>query len=271
MNSVTPPPTRAAEPACYVYGVVSDSAPEPATAQGVGDPPAPVTLVRHRGVAALVSEVDPGASLGSPADLRAHANVLDTVAQQAPTLPFRFGGVVRDVQAVTDELLGPFGDTFAAALEDLGDRAQFAVRGEYRQGTVLQEILADRPDIAELNDQTRELSEEAGHYQRIQLGEMVSGEMEARRQQDTSVLLERLTPLTAAASANAVSADLAVDVAFLVESERRQEFEAAVEELARDWAGRIDVRLLGPLAPYDFVADLIDQAGGGPDQAGEGP
>ena len=264
MNSAIPRQTGEQDPACYVYGVVSDSAPEPAAAPGVGDPPAPVVLVRHRGVAALVSEVDPTAALGSPADLRAHANVLDTVAQHAPTLPFRFGGVVRDVQAVTDELLDPFGDTFAAALEDLGDRAQFAVRGEYRQGAVLQEILAARPDIAKLNEQTKELSEEAGHYQRVQLGEMVAREMAARQQEDTSALIERLAPLTAAASANGVSADLAVDAAFLVDSGRRREFEAAVEELAHDWAGRIDLRLLGPLAPYDFVADLIEQAGGGP-------
>lgn len=249
--------------ACYVYGVVAESAPspEPAQAQGVGTPPSPVTLVRHRRVAALVSEIDPDAPLGSPDDLRAHARVLDAAAQRAPILPFRFGGVVRDVAAVTEELLGPHEERFAAALDDLDGRTQFAVRGTYRQDRILGEILAGRPDIAELNDQIKGMSAEAGRYRRIELGEKVSEEMAARGRADTAVLLERLAPLVEAVSAGQPSADLAVDASFLVDPARREEFEAGVEKLGREWAGRIDLRLLGPLAPYDFVSGLIEQAG----------
>jgi hypothetical protein len=29
--------------------------------------------------------------------------------------------------------------------------------------------------------------------------------------------------------------------------------EQVIDDLARDWAGRIEVRLLGPMAAYDFV------------------
>ncbi|GAA1971668.1 GvpL/GvpF family gas vesicle protein [Catenulispora subtropica] len=259
MNGATTS-AQAEDQACYVYGVVPDAAPKPAdAAPGVGNPPSPVTLIHHGEVAALVSEIDPEAPLGSPDDLRAHAEVLDTAAKRGPVLPFRFGGVVRDAQAVTDELLDPFEERFAAALEDLDGRAQFAVRGAYRQGRILQEILADRPEIADLNARTKALPEEAGRYERIRLGEMVAQEMAARSAADSRALLERLAPLAVATSDGAPAADLAVDASFLVDPGRREEFEAAVEELAGVWAGRIDLRLLGPLAPYDFVTGLIER------------
>jgi hypothetical protein len=38
-----------------------------------------------------------------------------------------------------------------------------------------------------------------------------------------------------------------------VETAKQDDLERAVSELAKEWEGRVDVRLLGPMAPYDFV------------------
>jgi hypothetical protein len=46
-----------------------------------------------------------------------------------------------------------------------------------------------------------------------------------------------------------------INAAFLVERERVRVFEDAVEDLGRDLIGRVRLRLLGPLAPYDFVPE----------------
>ena len=104
--------------ACYVYGVVPGDRSDDAVRDlgGVGDPDAAVTLVRHGDQAAVVSEVPLDKPLGTPEDLRAHARVLDALAaQSSPVLPFRFGTVVRDTTAVTDELLAPRGTTTSRA------------------------------------------------------------------------------------------------------------------------------------------------------------
>jgi len=42
-------------------------------------------------------------------------------------------------------------------------------------------------------------------------------------------------------------------VALLVETSRRDDLEQALSDLASDWEGRIGIRLLGPMAPYDFT------------------
>ena len=42
-------------------------------------------------------------------------------------------------------------------------------------------------------------------------------------------------------------------MAVLVEVARQEELEKAVGDLAERWDGRVEMRLLGPLAAYDFV------------------
>lgn len=245
--------------AWYVYGVVPATAPQPAALVGVGHPPARVDLVRHGRIAALVSEVVPGDPLGTPEDLRAHAHVLDSVAAAStPVLPFRFGAVVRDRRAVEDDLLEPGEQGLAAALEQLGELVQFTVRGEYHQDRILEEILQARPEIARLREQTRDLPTSDGMQYQLRLGELISQEMAVRRQADGQTLLDTLAPLATAAVDGAPAEDHAVDASFLVHPDERAEFEAAAEELARVWAERMDLRLLGPLAPYDFAATLVE-------------
>ncbi|MFD0273441.1 GvpL/GvpF family gas vesicle protein [Kitasatospora sp. NPDC127111] len=260
MNA-TGPPDRAA-PVCYVYGVVPAGTAEPRDVEGVGDPPSPVTLVRHRRIAAVVSEIDGGRPLGTPEDLLGHARVLDSLAAaRTPVLPLRFGAVLSGVDAVADGLLEPHEQRFLAALEDLSGLAQFTVRGTYRQDGVLREILAERADIARLREDVAGLPEDAGGNQRIQLGELVSQELTARAQADTEHLMEALGPLAAKASHSAATPDQPVHASFLVADDRWKEFEHATEDLAAAWRGRIDVRLLGPLAPYDFASGIVDAPG----------
>ena len=46
-----------------------------------------------------------------------------------------------------------------------------------------------------------------------------------------------------------------MDVAVLVDDDRRDEFEQQLEDLAEAVHERIRLRLVGPVAPFDFVGD----------------
>jgi Gas vesicle synthesis protein GvpL/GvpF len=45
-----------------------------------------------------------------------------------------------------------------------------------------------------------------------------------------------------------------VQIAVLVRSSQARDVQDAVSDQAARWAGRVDLRLLGPMAAYDFVA-----------------
>lgn len=201
------------EKGIYVYGILPADIEIAAEMPGVGEHPGLLRVVRSNGLAALISEVDRSGRLGSPDDLRTHMEILDATATEVPVLPLRFGTVLGSEDAVAEELLAARHDEFADALEKLQGRAEFLVKCRY-----LEEV-----STAKREEDTRAL------------GEAMQGHCVA------SVVREPAHELDA------------VHVAFLVDAGEEREVERVIDDLARDWEGRIEVQLLGPMAAYDFA------------------
>jgi len=238
----------------YVYGVAGSGVEVLPGVTGVGDPPAAVTTVAYRDLGALVSEVSLDRPLGRPDDLRAHQNLLDAVAVDAPVLPLRFGAVLDSRDSVATELLAEHHDEFATAVRELDSRVQYVLRARYHESPLLRDVLAENPAAARLASEIRELPPDAARPEQLRLGEMINQAVEARREADTREAIERLAPLTVSISQRPPTHEQeAAHLAFLVDSAKLKAFGAAVEELAQDWRDRASVRLLGPMAAYDFV------------------
>ncbi|GAB2819903.1 GvpL/GvpF family gas vesicle protein [Actinoallomurus bryophytorum] len=239
-------------PACYVYGIVRDDARLPGDMDGVAGEE--VSLVRHGGLAGLVSEISPGQALGTREDLLAHEGVVEAVAADTTVLPLRFGSVVTTADALVEEMLIPYHDWFETVLDDLEGTHEFAVVGVYVEDAVLREVIGEDPEAAQLRNRIRELPEDAAYYDRIRLGELIVKALDEKRQVDSEALVRALEPLSEAVSLRTpTSEDTAADAAFLVTDRDLPAFEDAVDELGERWAGRVRLRMIGPLAPYDFV------------------
>ena len=241
----------------YVYGILPGDVEVDPQARGVGDPPGRVRLVRYRDLAALVSEVDRSAPLGRPQDLRAHAELLDASAAEVPVLPLRFGAVMPSEDAVARELLQERYDEFADALRELDGHVQYVIKGRYVERTILEEILSDAPEAAQLGDSIKGVDPDVSRQERLALGKIVNDAVSAKRVEDTRVLGDTLTGLVAASAVRAPTHELdAVHVAVLIAADAGHDMERSIGELARDWDGRIELRLNGPMAAYDFVGSL---------------
>jgi hypothetical protein len=240
----------------FLYAVVPGDVEPTPDALGLGDPPGRVTVVTHRDIAALVSDVELARPLGRPDDVITYQRLLDGTAAVAPVLPVRFGTVLTGPDAVAD-LLADYYDEFLAALTDLEGRFEYVVRGRYDERRLLTEVLHENPEAAGLRDQLRGQPHEAAADLRIRLGEVVSRTVEAKRVADTQRVVDALAPLSVGTIVRPPTHEEdAANVALLVESARQPEFDEALEALTREWAGRATLRRLGPLAPYDFVAPL---------------
>jgi hypothetical protein len=241
----------------YVYGITTCGAAVPPGLHGAGHPAGPVALLGHGSIAAIISRVQGDQPLGTPADARAHANVLAVMAQEVPVLPMRFGAVMADGDAIVAELLGPHHDTFAASLARLDGHQQFTIKGRYIGDVALREALAAEPEAMRLRELLRGSDISVYRQESIRLGELVVRALERKRMADLQTLVDAVGPYAAAIAPRAPSAaDGAVDVALLVRRPQRSGFEQAAEDLARSWRNRIRLRLLGPLAPYDFAEAL---------------
>ena len=250
----------------YVYGILPGDIKVESGAEGVGDPPGEIRVVRHRDLAALVSDVDLDRPLGRAEDLFAHEELLDATAADVPVLPLRFGAVLTNDDAVADELLGAHYDEFTSALKQLEGHAEYVVQSRYIEDVILSEVLSEQPQAAQLNEAIRGMDPDATRDERMQLGEAIGTAIEAKRQADTEALGDALSGLVTASVVRPPSHELdAAYVAFLVETNKAEKLRQAVERLAEQWQDRIEVRFLGPLAAYDFVgaAAPADAAAGG--------
>ncbi|MFE9693096.1 GvpL/GvpF family gas vesicle protein [Micromonospora sp. NPDC005806] len=244
----------AQENGLFIYGIVpADVEPTP-DAEGVGNPPGEVTAIRHGDLAALVSEVGLEEPMGRPADLTAYERLVDGTAAVAPVLPVRFGTVVTGADAVED-LLEAHHDRFAAALAELEDRVQYTVHGRFDEREFIGGFLAEDASAAALADQVRGRPEVESREQRIRLGEMIGQAVELRREAENRDLIDVVGRLAVANVPRQPSHEMdAVNVAFLVAVDDEDEFVQAVEDFAEQRRDLIRMRLIGPLAAYDFVS-----------------
>lgn len=244
---------RAATQPLYVYGVVRDDDVRAPTAPGVAG--AEVGIVRSGGLAALTSAVADANVRAKRRDLMAHADVLSGALEQRTVLPLQFGIVFEDEEAVASQLLERHQDELERLLRELDGRVELSVKAFYVEEAILGEIIRDNRRIARLREATVAAPEAATYGARIELGELVAGELRSRGQRDGAAILDRLRPL----AVDVRLADEPVEhevlrASFLVERKRLKAFDKAMDDIARTQEGRMRFKYLGPLAPHSFAS-----------------
>jgi hypothetical protein len=139
-------------------------------------------------------------------------------------------------------------------LRRIGDAVQFTLRARFSQEDALAELVAEEPDIASLREAIAGSSEDETRTERIRLGELIVKGLQRKAAAEAPPIREALVPLAReVVERDPSQAEDVIELAALVERDHQEEFEQAAERLAREAAGRIMFRLLGPQAPYDFT------------------
>ena len=241
------------ETATYVYAIV-EAVPDRVPAGLTGLDGREVELVEHGAVAAAVGTIAVDRPPGRRADLMAHSAVLDALASAGPVVPVQFGSVVTDLETVRDEVIEPTAERWVALLDALRDRTQLNLRVSYHEEVVLQEVVGENPEVAALRERTRDTDETVAYGDRVRLGELVSRALEAKRGVDAEQVLTLVLPHAVSYSVRERGGvDHVLDVALLVDDDRRAELEDQLEQVAEGMHERMRFQLLGPVPPYDFV------------------
>jgi gas vesicle protein GvpL/GvpF len=237
----------------WVYGVVPAGAALEEVERRADRLPE-VWVVEAGDLAAIVGNAPEGDGKATRNQALAHARVLEAAVVDAPVVPFRFGIMVPGDHEVGTELLEAHRDELVPLLKRLEGRLQLTLKVYYREDVVLREIVDSEPEIGQLREAIREGPEAATRNIRMRLGELVSNAVEQRRQRDAADILERLKPVSVAAVVEGLEKEFMVlHAPFLVERDRRQEFEETLEEVAQERQERMSFRLLGPMPAYNFI------------------
>ena len=235
----------------YVYAVVPEDG-QVEDLRGIDD--AEVEYVVHDGLAAAVTRIALDRPPGRRAELTAHQSVVEELAGRGPVVPVRFGSVLDPDDDAVVALLQREGDRLHELLDRLAGHVQLNLRATYVEEQVLAEVVTAEPAIAELRRRTRDLPPGTMHPDLVRLGELVDRAVDARRAVDSADLLDEVAPWVQGQNVRRGGGiEHLLDVALLVRTEDVAELEERLEVLAEGYHERIRMRLVGPVAPYDFA------------------
>jgi hypothetical protein len=202
----------------------------------------------------VISDVDDGLGVTRD-DLLTHAHVLEALVEHGPVLPVQFGTLAPDDEAIRQDVLEAQHDELVPLLEAFADVVQLTVDVAHDEAAALREILLRDPDLVALRDEVRAHGNQADQ---LRLGELVAGALEALRDDDAALVVDRLAPLARAVSENdrPGSGDV-VSLALLVGRDERPAMDEAVANVRDELGPRVRVRYVGPQPPYSFLDPVV--------------
>lgn len=242
----------------YLYGITADWGFR-LELEGEGLDGQPVRFLRHRRLAAAVSDFSDERVRATRANLSAHERVVAALRQEGTVLPVRFGVLVDSDEDVVEQLLQGKYRALTDLLQDLDGKSELRVQASYLPDVVFQEAVSIDPSILRLRNRLQGKSPAATYYDRIRMGEMVAAAVERVRAHDNSSLSRRLGDMAVKARPLAArSEQIAMNAAFLCRDRDIGRFEEAVASLADENRRRLKFRVIGPLPPWDFVDVDLD-------------
>ncbi len=250
--------------ALYVLGIVEAAALDNADGIGPGLAGAEISLLRGRyGLAALVAEAGAEPPEATRRNMMAHTTALERAIQRADVLPMRFATIAPG-EAQLDACLTRHAGLFRAALAGIAGRIELGVKASWQEGVAVREILAADPGLRAMRDRLQSRPGSQTYHERIELGRAVEAAMDKLRGTDTAAITGLLGPLAEKSlTLKQLDEAMVLNQAFLVRREREAEFDQAMRRLAETQDGRMNLRYIGPVPPYNFVtlrADWLAEA-----------
>jgi len=176
--------------------------------------------------------------------------VLERLMSEGSLLPLQFGAVASDDDAVC-QVLRERGEVYRERLVALEGCAEFNLKGSCEEDALLRDILEQSDHARGLNEDIR--AGRGGQDAQIALGELVAAEVQSRHRAFSGQVEEALRPLARQARPADPVGDDFVNVSFLVDEDRIDEFTSAEANLEKRFGEAFSFRLNGPLPPFSFV------------------
>jgi hypothetical protein len=248
MSPVQTPP----EHGTYLYCLAwTASLPDAKALKGTGlGAGGSLRFIAHEDISAVVGDAPPGEIQASRRNIRAHEEVVEEVLQHSDVLPVRFGLVASDDQEIRDQLLARQYRSLSTQLERVRGRVELVLKASWDEGQLFDELRRANPDLA-----AQSRAEGMSLDDKIEIGRRVEEAIATLREEESERLVDELRPLASDLEMLPHTSELMfLNAAFLVDRKKVEEFDKQVERLAERQPGRLTLKYVGPLPPYDFVS-----------------
>jgi len=239
----------------YIYGIIDSSNENALDVPGL-DGSSPVYSIAHEDLSCVVSNYS-GKEFSSMSReevvrcLLAHQMVVEHVMKGRTVLPVKFGTVLPTSDEVRSLLLQGHSQ-FVDALAWIQDKVEIEVAATWDTKQILQEISTE-PEILHASKAIAGRGQPTTQEQ-IGLGRIVKASMDKHRSSYREQMINFLMSAAIDVQPNPlVSDEMVMNVAFLVDRSRQEEFDDCVKQLNGLFHNQINFRIIGPLPPYTFA------------------
>ena len=187
------------------------------------------------------------------ANLAAHNDILRELGEHQEVLPVAFGTVVE----TEEELRGALDRNYDALIDRLRlleGKVEIILKVYWETSNVFEYLVANHKELKRLRDQLFKPGRTPSINEKIELGRAFDALLQESRQRHT----ERVTGALSRYCADIRSVDvggekLIMKLACLVATDRSEEFEEAIKQVAAQFDNHYTFEYGNPTAPYNFV------------------
>lgn len=243
----------------YIYCIIRTDQEREFEAEAIGDPDSKVHTICHRDLGCVVSNSPIKEHQITRENTLAHQQVMEKLLEEYTVLPVQFDTIAEPkggrspAEQIKEKVLRKRYGELSERIDYLTEKEELGVKALWTDMDPLYaEIARKNPTIKRL--QGRRVSRDRA----IEIGEQVKDGLEEKREKEEERILAPLRKVACDLCINEKFGEkMVTNSSFLVETNRRGEFDNQVEELMNVYDGRMRFEYIGPVPPSDFVEIAI--------------
>jgi hypothetical protein len=236
----------------YIYGIAEEPHFKRFSFHGIGN--ADVYTINYKRTAAIVSDIEFSEIDPTRKNVQAHTVTQEELMKEYNLLPMGFGMVAAGEGEVRSLLENNY-DGLLGELHRLAGRIEVELKVFWEQEAVMKEIQGESQELSRLKAklnvasspvEVRNLMVEGG-----KLVENIVSDWKTRYAEMIYAILQKLS--YEAKMNDPMGIKNLLNASFLIEKSRESEFKEQVYELDARFQGKMNIKYVGPLPPYNFV------------------
>jgi hypothetical protein len=220
---------------------------------GIGGRGDDVYTIRHKGLAAVVSNTPLVVYDPTRENVFAHEQVNETVMREFTVLPMAFGALFRTDDDIIELIRGTY-DALRDVLAKMEGKVEFGLKVNWDRDKVTAQLEETNDEIRHLKEQITSRTTGSTYFARMQLGRLIETALTDQADAYIREVYSLLRDTAVASRANKPIGDrMIMNAAFLIERTREAEFDQKVKEIASKYEDKLSFRYTGPWPPYNFV------------------
>jgi hypothetical protein len=239
----------------YIYCIIDGNEGRNFGPMGIGKRDDIVSTIGFQDISAVISSSPVTQYVIDPENLMAHEKVIEIVMKDYTVLPVRFCTIANSAEEVRTFLRRQYGG-FKGMLHDLDNKVEMGLKVRWtHMDRIFEDIAQNDPDVETIKSRIAREGGEANSEEKVALGKAVKAALDEKKEITGEKILRQFKRLTLDTRQNdLVGDDMFLNAVFLIDRTREKQFDFLVEDLAEEYEGDADFKLVGPAPPFNFIS-----------------